>query len=173
MVLLLLGLAFVLATSSSLLATSGSGRGDNGDENSLLFPTCNNLGEVSGSASVTSSGELWLTVYIDEISILAKIEVVDGNNDSLRYKFTVVSIAIPTESQLVKESNEVPKGPLEVQFDSPDDAVSSLFAMFQKIGIEFSNASKQSINHAAHCGWRTPKECKEFIQNQVEKYKTT
>lgn len=170
--LLLFGLALLLATSTSLLATSGSGRGEDGDEDSSSFLDCNNHGEISGSTSVTSTGELWITIYIDQLSILAKIEVVEGENKVLRYKFSVTSISFPTESDSVKKPHYVPKDALETHFDSPDQAVKALILMFKKIGIEFTDASIQSIPHAICCGWRSPEECKEFIQRLLEKQHT-
>ena len=171
-ILLLLGLAILLATGSSLLATSGSGREDNGDQNSPSASECPSQGEISGSASVTDSGELWLTIYIDQLSILAKIEVVDGKNESSRYKFSVASIDFHHESPQMNTPDKLPEGPLEAQFETPDEAVSTLVSMFQKNGIVFTDASKQSIPFAVHCGWRSPKECKDFVQQLLENHET-
>ncbi len=167
MILLLLGLAFVLATGSSLLATSGSGRGDNGENQ----PPVEDLvsGEISGSVSVTSKGELWLTIFVDSFSILASIDVVDSDDGEFAYKFTVVGIA-----ELVNTS-----GPPKIQFDSPtrpavlfstpQEASQRLVELMKTTGIELTQESLSSIPFAVEGGWRPPEECKGFINTLMEK----
>ena len=93
MVLLLLGLALVLATSSSLLATSGSGRGGNGGNPSITPNEFPEPGEISGSVSVTSEGELFLTTFVDYYSFLSSIEVIKTTDEKLEYKFRIIGIA--------------------------------------------------------------------------------
>lgn len=111
-IFLLLGLAFVLTTTSSLLATSGSGREEQGGN-----PTVHHLdeGEISGSISLTSKGELWLTVFLDTYSILIEVEVINTTNEQPVYKCTIVSIA---ELVTTPESSKSPK-PIETS-ESPE-----------------------------------------------------
>jgi hypothetical protein len=169
-ILLLLGLALLLATNSSLLVTSGSGREDDGGKNSPSFSNQHNQGEISGSASVTSSGDVWLTIYIDHFSILAKIDVLEETDGSLIYKFSVANITFQVDSKNETRPIEKTSTSLETQFGSPDEAITALVTMFKKIGIEFTNATLKSIPYALNCGWRSPEECRGFVQCLLEKH---
>ncbi len=168
MVLLLLGLAFLLATSSSLLATSGSGRGDKGGS----IPPVNNdypeHGEISGSVSVTSLGELWLTIFVDNFSILAQIDVVDDTNGELSYKFSIAGIAElvdKTEGSKLKDKSQTRP---EVLFKTPEEATERLTALVKSLGIELSKASLCSAPFAVQNGWHPPEECYAIIQSLIE-----
>ena len=168
MILLLLGLAFVLATGSSLLATSGSGRGDNGGNQ----PPGENLvsGEIYGSVSVTSKGELWLTIFVDTFSILASIEVVDSDDEVFAYKFTVVGIAeLVNTIEPPKIHFDSPTRPVIV-FSTPQEASQRLVELMKTMGIELTQKSLSSIPFAVEGGWRPPEECKEFLQALMEKH---
>ncbi len=168
MVLLLLGLAFVLATSSSLLATSGSGRGDNGGNSQPTPDDFPDPGEISGSISLSALGELWLTTYVDMLSILSKIEVVDVACCSLEYKLRIVGIATLDEELAKVFDIEEEDSNLEIQFRTPEEATEKLVAMVKALGIGITEESLRAIPCAVHCGWRSPEDCKNFIQNTLE-----
>jgi hypothetical protein len=169
MVLLLLGLAFLLATSSSLLATSGSGREDEGGsnppKNDYLSP-----GEISGSVSVTALGELWLTIFIENLSILAQIEVVDRDNDRLAYKFTVAGIAELVGSSQQSTFEKKPSSPPEVLFSNPTEATERLVELMKGLGFELTKESLLSAPFAVQNGWRSPEVCKKYIQSILDGY---
>ena len=168
MILLLLGIAFLLATSSSLLVTSGSGRGDNGgnippNSNENMVP-----GEISGSVTVTAIGELWLTIFIDRYSVLAKIQVVDEELGALSYSFAIAGIM-----EISKGANHTVEqtGPEFVpitEFKTPEDAALKLIGLAKNLKLDISKESLKSVPFAIECGWRTPQECKQFIASLLE-----
>lgn len=169
MILLLLGVAFLLATSSSLLVTSGSGREGKGGEDSPKSNTSLEPGEISGSITVTSNGELWLTTYVDNLVFLSEINVVELKKGEFAFKFTIVGIAelmAPLFTTTVK-NHDVPPS-TEVLFTTPEEATERLTDLIQGLGIILTSASVKSIPYAVQCGWRTPRECTECIQSLLD-----
>ena len=165
-VLLLLGLALVLTTSSSLLATSGSGRGGNGDKqfsDGTLEP-----GEISGSMSLTSDGDLWLTIFVDSYSILAEIEVVEAEGDSVEYKFSVAGIAELVESAESSKTQFHSEASPEILFRTPEEASERLVQLIRDIGIELTPESIRSVPFAVKSGWRSPKKCIQFVKKLMD-----
>ncbi|MBC8309696.1 MAG: hypothetical protein ISR75_04950 [Phycisphaerales bacterium] len=174
MVLLLLGLALVLATSSSLLATSGSGRGDNGGNPPNPPPTSTDFpepGEISGSVSVTSEGELMLTTFIDHYSFLSEIEVIENLQGQLEYKFTMIGIAkaFDMADEKIDDINRETQI-LEVKFSSPEEASERLVSLVKNLGIDLTEESVRSVPFAVMGGWRSPEYCKDFIQSLMDKH---
>ncbi|MBT4523599.1 MAG: hypothetical protein HOI88_05450 [Phycisphaerae bacterium] len=169
MVLLLFGLAFLLATSSSLLVDSRTGGEDRGrDEDRSL--SVNQSGEISGSVSITASGELWLTVFIDELSILAQIEVITNQSEGMRYRFSVSAISSP-DGTLSQVSSHVLQPASEenrfTEFSSQNDAANNLIRLFDEMGIAISIESLKSIPYAITCAWKSPEECQQFIEDLI------
>jgi len=168
MILLLLSLAFVLATSSSLLATSGSGGGGNGGKSLSTSDDFPEPGEISGSISLSDLGELWLTTYLDMLSILSKIEVVEAACGSLEYKFRIVGIATLGEELAKVFDIEEADPNLELQFRTPEEATDKLVAMAKALRVGITVESLRAVPCAVHCGWRSPEDCKSFIQTTLE-----
>jgi len=167
-VLLLLGLALVLTTSSSLLATSGSGRGDNGGNQPL--GKCLEPGEISGSISLTSNGELWITIYVDTYSILASIDVVQGERDSYEYKFSIQGIAEFVESSKSSTTQLCSEAHQGILFNSPEQASKLLVKLMSELGIELTPESIRSVPFAVESGWRSPEKCKQFIKKHMDEH---
>jgi hypothetical protein len=177
MVLLLLGLALVLATSSSLLATSGSGRGDNGGNppnppnpqpKSNDFPE---PGEISGSVSLTSEGELMLTTFVDHYSFLSEIEVIENTQGELEYKFTIIAIAEAIDMADKKiDDIDGETHILEVKFSSPEEASERLVSLVKNLGIDLTEESVRSVPFAVMNGWRSPEYCQDFVQSLMDKH---
>jgi hypothetical protein len=170
MVLLLLGLALVLATSSSLLATSGSGRGGNGGNPSITPNEFPEPGEISGSVSVTSEGELFLTTFVDYYSFLSSIEVIKTTDEKLEYKFRIIGIAELIDKVNQKINIDRDTQILEVKFRSPKEASERLVSMVKNLGIELTEESVRSVPFAVMGGWRSPEYCKGFIQSIMDEY---
>ena len=176
MILLLLGLALVLATSSFLLASSGSGREDE-DRNSRSSSNLQLIGEIAGSVSVSGLGEVWLTIFIDELSILAQLEVIDSISEG-QYRLSIVSIAAPAGELGTVSSNLLPLISQEkrsAEFRSKKEATNRIIQLFDDLGIAISPESLKSIPYAVACGWRNPTECQLLVKKILEgkKYEDT
>jgi hypothetical protein len=166
MILILLGLAIVLATSSSLLAGSASGReGENRDESRSSSPP-DVSGEIAGSVSVTSAGDVWLTTFIDDLSILAQIEVITKESVD-RYRFSIVAVATPAGEfgavsphliPIITQENRV------IEFKTKKEAIHKIEQLVGKMGIVLSEQSAKSIPYAVSCGWRPPSEFNQIVK---------
>jgi hypothetical protein len=166
--LLLLGLALVLTTSSSLLVTSGSGREGNGEKklsDGTLEP-----GEISGSMSLTTNGDLWLTIFVDSYSILAAIEVVEVEGSSFEYKFSVAGIAELTESSESSKTQSHSETPPEILFSTPEEASERLVQLIRGMGIELTPESIRSVPFAVKSGWRSPEKCIQFVKKLIDEH---
>ncbi len=168
---LLLGLAFLLATSSSLLVSYGSGRGDNGrfsKEDSQPFPE---PGEIAGSVSISSSGEIWLTAFVDQYAVLSQIEVVEDDDGVPKYKISVAGIG---HISVQNEAESIPDfKPEDAVFycAKVEDAVEQLILLVDRIGLGLSKLTLQSIPVAVRCGWKPPIECSSFIQHLLKEHR--
>ena len=167
-ILLLLGLAFVLTTGSSLLATSGSGREGNGGNQPSDSNNCFEPGEISGSISITSKGELWLTIFVDTFSILAAIDVVDCDGGEYAYKFSIAGLAeLVDKSERSKIQTNSSTHP-EIVFSTPEEASERFIELISNLGVELSQEAIRSVPFAINGGWKSPDECKQFIKNVME-----
>ena len=172
-ILLLLGLALVLATSSSLLARSGSGREDEDRDDSRPSTDKQLCGEIAGSVSVTSTGEVWITILIDELSMLAKLEVIDRSQLE-GYQLSIAAVAAPAGefgevSQRLKPL--LAQEQRIIEFESQKQAVTKITQMFDDMGIVLSEETTKSIPYAISCSWRTPKECQRFVNKLLNETK--
>jgi hypothetical protein len=165
MILLLFGLALVLATSSSLLPGSDSGReGEDRDESRSLSPT--DFGEIAGSVSVTSDGDVWLTTFIDELSILAQIEVIPKESVCW-YRFSISAIAAPAGEFGAVSSHLIPLIAQEkrvIEFKTKKEAIHKIEQLVSEVGIVLSEESAKSIPYAVSCGWRPPSEFNQIVK---------
>jgi len=165
MILLLFGLALVLATSSSLLPGSDSGReGEDRDESRSLSPTV--FGEIAGSVSVTSDGDVWLTTFIDELSILAQIEVIPKESVCW-YRFSISAIAAPAGEFGAVSSQLIPLIAQEkrvIEFKTKKEAIHKIEQLVSEVGIVLSEESAKSIPYAVSCGWRPPSEFNQIVK---------
>jgi hypothetical protein len=171
MILLLLGLAIVLATSSSLLAANGSGREDEDrDETRSSSNVPQPSGEIAGSVSVTGTGEVWLSILMDELAILAQLEIIEMSQ-APGYKMSIAAVAAPAGEfgevsphlkPLMAQEKRV------IEFSSEVQATSKIIQMFEDIGIVLSEETMKSIPYAVSCGWRSPAECQQFVKGLLD-----
>jgi len=166
MILLLFGLALVLATSSSLLPGSDSGReGEDRDESRSSLPT-DVSGEIAGSVSVTSAGHVWLTTFIDELSILAQIEVI-LKESVCWYRFSIAAITAPAGEFEAVSSHLIPLIAQEkrvIEFKTKKEAIHKIEQLVSEVGIVLSEESAKSIPYAVSCGWRPPSEFNQIVK---------
>jgi hypothetical protein len=170
MVLLLLGLALVLATSSSLLASSGSGREDEDQDNSRSSSMPQLRGEIAGSVSITSDGEVWLTVFIDEFSVLAQLEVIDILNEE-GFRLSIVALAAQDGEFGAVSEHIMPLTAKEkrvIEFKTQLEAIENINQLFDDLGIPISKESIKSIPYAVSCGWKTPAKCREIVEQILD-----
>ena len=170
MALLLLGLAFLLATSSSLLASSGAGREDEDQDDSRSSSMPQFTGEVAGSVSITSEGEVWLTVLIDEFSVLAQLEVIDISNEE-GFRLSIAALSAPEGEFGAVSMHLMPliaKEKRVIEFKTQSEAIDNINQLFDDLGIPISKETIKSIPYAISCGWRTPAKCKEIVEQILE-----
>ena len=173
MILLLLGLAIVLTTSSSLfVALSSKREGKSGNFDSHFSNKAPSAGEISGSISITSCGDMWLMVLIDELSIIAKLDIVEVDHCLNGYRLSIAAIESPSGSSDGVSPNLLPLAASEsraVQFTSPDEASSKIIQLFDNLGVVISKDSLLSIPYAISCGWKTPDDCHRIVTQMLEK----
>jgi len=170
MILLLLGLALVLATSSSLLAANGSGREDEDRDETRSSSNPQLMGEIAGSVSVTGLGDVWITILIDELSILAQLEVIESTSEE-GYRFSIVSIAAPLGELGAVSPHLIPFIAQEkrvTEFSTKKEATNKIIQLFDDLGITISQESIKSIPYVISCGWRNPTECQQLVKNILE-----
>jgi hypothetical protein len=173
MILLLLGLALVLATSSSLLACIGSGGEDEDRADSRSSSNPIVKGEIAGSISLTGAGEIWLTILADELLILGQLEVIEQEN-VLGYRLSINSITAPAgEFGAVSPQLKpfVAKEMRVIVCNSQEQAVENVMRMCNEVGIVLSNETMASIPYAIACGWRSPEECAQFVREMLKEHK--
>lgn len=171
MIILLLVLVLLLASSSSLLASSSAGGEDKGRDSSQPETGLDLGGEIAGSVSVTSEGELWLTTFIDEFAILARIDIVQDGLVAPKYRVCVTAVDSPSGGFGEVSSSLKPhlaQGKHVTEFSSELDAKNKIIQLFDDLGIAISKASLKSIPFAISCGWREPDECKRFIDSLLK-----
>jgi len=174
LILLLLGLALLLTTSSFLLDTSGSGREGNGGNPESNSYNSTEPGEISGSVSITSSGELWLTIFVDQLSILAKISVVKNIEGTPMYSFAIIAIAeiaseLENKPKQLFSHSDINKNKV-VTFTCPDEASKRIVEMLKNLKIELSQDALRSLPYAVSCGWKPPQECEILIQSLLKEH---
>ena len=162
LLLLLLGLAFLLAIPSSLLSSSALGREDNDGDDS------HTPGEISGSVSVSSSGEVWLTTYVERYSILTAIEIRPTEDNSYEYVCSIVGIAELSGTEDRLSLSDVPTEELVFVTSREDDAIEKVTTLVERLGLHLEDISLQAIPHAMHCDWRDPRSSYAFIQKLLE-----
>jgi hypothetical protein len=171
MLILLLVLVLLLVSSSSLLASSSAGGEDMGGDSSQPEIGLNLGGEIAGSVSVSSDGELWLTTFIDEFSILARVDIVQDGKVALKYRLCVTAVDSPSGDFGEISSSLKPyfaQGKHITEFNSELDAANKIIKLFDDLGIALSKESLKSIPFAISCGWREPNECKRFIDSLLK-----
>lgn len=172
MILLFLGLAYVLAKGTSLLVDYDSMRGEDEDrDESRFFNKTPYEGEIAGSCSVTTEGDVWLTIFIDEISVFAKLEVIERNVDPAFYRFSIIEFEYPKGTAGCTSPHILPLtagNNRMVEFRDPVDASNKIIQMFDKMGIVIRQESLKSIPYAIYCGWRSPDECKNIVANLIK-----
>jgi len=170
MILLFLGLAVVLTTSPLLLVASSKGGGDDGDGDSPS-PKTTHPGEISGSVTITDKAEVWLTALVDELSILALVEILGSELKWTGYRLSIVGVHMPNNS---KNENPHCKAETEtlkshvVEFTNPTEASNQIIQLLHNMGIPLSNESIQSIPHAIRFGWKSPEESKQIVNSLLE-----
>ncbi|MBT4529622.1 MAG: hypothetical protein HOC27_00315 [Phycisphaerae bacterium] len=170
MVLLLLGLALLLATGSSLLVTNVSGRGGNGGSPPPKSNGTPEPGEITGSVSISSSGDLWLTIYVDYYSILAHVEVVHAKSHEWEYCLTVAGIGQLCELDEQTTLADIPPSEVSIQCGTQEEAVTKLTALVKQLSLQLTEPSLKTIPIAVECGWKEPRECQEMITSLVQKH---
>ncbi len=171
MIILLLVLVLLLASSSSLLASSSAGGEDMGRDSSQPETGLNLGGEIAGSVSVSSKGELWLTTLIDEFAILARVDIVKDGLVAPKYRLCVTAVDSPSGDFGEVSSSLKPilaQGKHVAEFNSELDATNKIIQLFDDLGIPLSKESLKSIPFAISCGWREPDECIRFIESLLK-----
>ena len=170
MILLFLGLALVPTMGSSLLDSS-SGREDEERDFSRSSNGLTAAGQISGSCSLTANGDFWLTILIDDFSILAKIDVIDDDSKDPYYRFSLSAIEYPEGSACCFSPQLLPHAIGQkriVEFKDSEDATSKILEMFKSLGIAITDESLKSIPYAITCGWRSPKECRKIVKRLIK-----
>ncbi|MBC8200806.1 MAG: hypothetical protein H8E86_02075 [Planctomycetes bacterium] len=173
MVLLLLGLALVLATSSSLLASSGSWGEDEDRDDSRSTSNPTLKGEVAGSVTVTRAGEIWLTILVDELTLHAQLEVI-RHEGAKGFRLSIHSIASPAGEFGAVSPQLKPFMAQEmrvIEFYSEEQATQSVISMLSEVGIVLSDETMASIPYAISSGWRSPSDCEQFVRELLQEHK--
>jgi hypothetical protein len=169
--LLFLGLAVLLATSPLLLvATTRGGEGDGGGDESPTTNT-NHSGEISGSVTITETGEVWLTALIDNISILAQVEIIGSESNWTGYRLSIVGVdsSVTCNNKKFRHAEESDaEEPNVVEFTDPADASNQIIQLLDNLGIPLSNESLRSIPHAIKFGWKSPTEGKQIVNELLD-----
>ena len=171
MILLFLGLAIVLTTSPLLLVASCKGRGDDGGGDDTALSNTSNAGEIVGSISITDSGELWLSVLIDDFSILAQLEIVECESECTGYRLSIAAVNLQSETKNTMSPQNRAKATGEshvVEFKNPQEASIRIIQLLDRMGVVISSESLKSIPHAITCGWKRPDESKQIVNRVLE-----
>lgn len=170
MILLFLGLAVVLTTTPLLFIASSNGGGDDGGGDPAT-PKSTHPGEISGSVTITDKAEVWLTALIDEISILAYVEILGSESKWTGYRLSIVGVNVPIKSNeenpLYCAGTDSPMSPV-VEFANPTEASNQIIQLLDNMGVPLSSESIQSVPHAIKFGWKSPSESKRIVNSLLE-----
>jgi len=133
-------------------------------------------GEISGSVSVTSNGEVWLTIFLDEIAILARIHLFDRDSGELAYRLVVEELKRTEGPHGSVSSNML--GVLDEQarmaeFSSKDEATVEILRLIDVLSIDIQAGSRKAVPIAIGCGWRSPETTKNMIAEAIASQKSS
>ncbi|MDP7008434.1 MAG: hypothetical protein QGI78_02580 [Phycisphaerales bacterium] len=127
-------------------------------------------GEVSGSVSLTSDGTVWLTVFLDDIALLARVSTMTRTDRALAYQLIIEKLEGPSgihggatsgSISLLDEKERM------IAFSTKDEATLECLRLIDSIGIELQEETRRSIPVAIRCGWRSPEAAKSMIEEAV------
>jgi hypothetical protein len=128
------------------------------------------LGEVSGSVAITSDGQVWLTVFLDDIALLARVIVFEKENSELSYRFVIDKIERPNGTHGSVSSDVlslIDEEARKAEFSSLDEAMLELLHLINALGLELQAGTRKAVQLAIGCGWRTPKTAKNMIEEAI------
>jgi len=127
-------------------------------------------GEISGSVSITEKGQVWLTVFLDDIAILASVYVIERDDEEFAYRLIIEkldraagtqgSVSADTFSLLDKEARMT-------EFSTREEAVLEILRLIDALGLDVQSRTLKAIPIVIGCGWRSPETSKNMIAEAV------
>ncbi|MDP6542215.1 MAG: hypothetical protein QGF07_05450, partial [Phycisphaerales bacterium] len=131
-------------------------------------------GEISGSVALTGDGKVWLTVFLDDAAVLARINLFDRENGELTYRLVIEKLERATQTHCSVSSdvlNVLDEEARMAEFSCQDEASLELLRLIDVLGIEIQSGTRRAIPIAIGCGWRSPETCKQLIEEAIEAQK--
>lgn len=131
-------------------------------------------GELTGSVSLTTEGQIWLTLFVDDVAILARVNMIELEDGELCYEVVVEKLERPPGTHGSVSSDVL--GLLDeearsVIFSSKEEAKSKLMLLFDALGVDLLAGTRMAIPHAIEHGWRSPRTCQQFVQKELARNK--
>lgn len=128
-------------------------------------------GEISGSISITEKGQVWLTVFLDDISILASVFVIERDNEELAYRIIIEKLdrAAGTHGSVSADAfSLLDKEARMTEFSTQLEAASELLCLMDALGLDIEPRTRKAIPIVIGCGWRSPETSKKLIAEAVD-----
>ncbi|MBC8202746.1 MAG: hypothetical protein H8E91_02850 [Planctomycetes bacterium] len=133
-------------------------------------------GEISGSVSVTSEGNVWLTIFLDDIAIFARVHLFERENGELAYRLVVEELerAEGTHGSVSSDALGVLDEKARMaEFSTQDEATLELLRLIDALGLDIQSGSRKAVPVAIGCGWRSPETTKTMIAEAIADQKAT
>jgi len=127
-------------------------------------------GEISGSVSITEEGQVWLTVFLDDIAILASVYVIERDNEELAYRLIIEKLdrAAGTQGSVSADAlSLLDKEARMTEFSTREEAVLELLRLMDALGLDVQPRTRKAIPIVIECGWRSPETSKKMIAEAV------
>ena len=133
-------------------------------------------GEISGSVVITGDGKVWLTVFLDDIAILAGISIFDREDGELSYRLVVEKLesAPGTHGSVSSDVlGVIDEAARMVEFSTEQEAVTELLRLVDALGLDIHAGTRRAVPLAIGCGWRSPKTTKNLIKEAIASQRET
>jgi hypothetical protein len=133
-------------------------------------------GEISGSVAITSDGTVWLTVFLEDIAILARVLLYDKDNGELAYRLIVEELerAEGTHGSVSSDTFVVLDEKARMaEFSTKDDATLELLQLIDALGLDIQSGTRKAVPIAIGCGWRSPETTKTMVAEAIAVKKTS
>ena len=127
-------------------------------------------GEISGSVAVTGEGRVWLRVFLDDITVLARIHVFDRESGQSAYRFVVEKLeqADGTHGSISSDMlGIIDENARMSEFSTQDDAVLKCLRLIDALGLEIQAGTRKAVTLAIECGWHSPEMTKTIIAEAI------
>ncbi len=133
-------------------------------------------GEISGSVAVTGEGKVWLTVFLDDIAIMARVHLFERDNGELTYRLVIEELERAEGSHGSVSSDTL--GVLDekarmAEFSTQDEATLEILRLIDALDLDIQSGSRKTVPIAIGCGWRSPETTKTMIAEAIAAQKAS